>query len=244
MAAQRLTDLGAWPGDDVEHPGRQPGLRGELGQTQRGQRRVRGRLEHHGVARRDGRPELPGRDDQGIVPGHDRRHDAHRLPGDQPELVRGTRRDLVVALVDGLAVPGQAIGRLRDIDPDRVADRVPGIEALQQAQVLQVVAHEIRPADHHALPLDRGEVAPAAVLERGARGADRPVDVFGIACRDLGHHRAVARRDVGAAPAGRGGHERAVDERVRRRHDRPGTGQPVIEPEATRVGRGARGHAA
>ena len=65
-------------GDDVEGAGGQE-LRGELGEAERALRRGVARLEHHGVAGREGRPDLPHRHQQRVVPRRHLADDADRL---------------------------------------------------------------------------------------------------------------------------------------------------------------------
>src|SRR6184192_4466087 len=68
-------------GNDVEDA-RGEDVRGQLRQSQRGQRRPLGGLQHHAVSGSQRRPHLPDRHHQRIVPGRDRAHHAHRLPPD------------------------------------------------------------------------------------------------------------------------------------------------------------------
>ena len=58
-------------GDDVDHAVGDAGLGDQLGQPQRGQRRLLGGLEHHGAAGRQRRAELPRRHQQREVPRDD-----------------------------------------------------------------------------------------------------------------------------------------------------------------------------
>ena len=64
---------------DVEHAGRKADLLRDLGERQRGQRRLARRLDDDRVAARQRRRDLPRRQQQRKVPRHDRRDDADRL---------------------------------------------------------------------------------------------------------------------------------------------------------------------
>lgn len=77
-ASARPGDL-AGAVEDVHDSGRQPRLRGELGEAQDRQRRLLGRLDDDGVPARRGRGELPGRHEQRVVPRDDRGAHAHGL---------------------------------------------------------------------------------------------------------------------------------------------------------------------
>ena len=68
-------------------------VREAVGQHQRGERGELRGLAHHGVARRQRRRELPGEQQQRVVPGHDRAHHADRLLHHQRELGGLDRRD-------------------------------------------------------------------------------------------------------------------------------------------------------
>ena len=61
-------------------------------------------------------PSFQARDDQRVVPRHDRGDDADRLAGDQRQRVGAGRADLAVGLVDRLGVPLEGRRRARDVD--------------------------------------------------------------------------------------------------------------------------------
>ena len=81
--ARMLDEVGAGgravTGDDVDRAGREADLRRELGEPQRGHRRLRVGLEHDRATGRERRRELPGRHQQRVVPGDDLAGDADRL---------------------------------------------------------------------------------------------------------------------------------------------------------------------
>ena len=167
------------------------------------QRRLARGLEHDRVARRERRPELPGGDDQRVVPGHDRGDHADRLAGDERQRVRSGRADLAVDLVDRLRVPLEGRGGARDVHPERVADRLADVERLEQRQLVEVLADELRQPQQDALARGRRLVRPAPVVERPAGGRHRAVDVLGVALGDRRDPRPVATGDVVERPARR-----------------------------------------
>ena len=79
MLDQPLPDDRARPDDDVQDALRDPGLERELGKAQGRERRQLGRLEHDGVPAGERGAELPARDVEREVPGHDQADDAERL---------------------------------------------------------------------------------------------------------------------------------------------------------------------
>jgi hypothetical protein len=89
-------------GDDIQSAGREADLDGELGQANRGQRRLRVGLEHDGAARRERGGELPGRHHQWVVPGDDLSRDPDGLlqrveeegAADRVRAARRSRRSL------------------------------------------------------------------------------------------------------------------------------------------------------
>ena len=78
-AASAAPAVSPKPGDHVDHAVGHAGLGDQLGQPQRGQRGLLGRLEHHGVAGGQRRAELPRGHQQREVPRDDLPDDADRL---------------------------------------------------------------------------------------------------------------------------------------------------------------------
>ena len=107
------------------------------------------------------------------------------------------------SLVDGLGVPLEGRRGARDVDVERVADRLADVERLEQGQLVEVLADELGEPEQDPLAGRRRLVAPAPVVERAAGRRDRAVDVLGAALGDLGDARAVAAGDVVERPAGR-----------------------------------------
>ena len=66
-------------GDDVHHPVGKSRLLDQFAEPQRGERRLLGRLQNHGAAGGERRPEFPCRHQQGEVPRDDLAHHTNRL---------------------------------------------------------------------------------------------------------------------------------------------------------------------
>ncbi len=158
--------------------------------------------------------ELPGGDDQRVVPRDHRTDNAERLASDQRERIRPGRRDLSVDLVDRLGVPRDALARARDVDVPRVGDRVTDVGRLELCEVLGVRVDELGPSQQDALSLERIGERPRAVVERAPRGAHREVDVLARAPRHLGNRVTVPGRDVRERSPIGGRDKPSPDERV------------------------------
>ena len=236
VAGQRVAEHGARPGHDVEDAIRQAGLRGQLGESQRGQGRLRRGLQDDGVAGGQRGAELPGRDDERIVPGHDRRDDADRLAGDERQGIGPGRAHLAVHLVDRLGVPTDRLGGRWHVDRERVPDRLTDIERLEQRQLLEVRPDQLGQAEEHALALAGRAIGPATVIEGVARCGDRAIDIDRRRLGDRGDPRAIATGDVVERPARCGGSEAAIDEQFRPRRQEGGSLLPIGEGQLGRGG--------
>jgi hypothetical protein len=188
---QRLSGFLAKAGHHIQHARRNPGLQCQFAEAQRRERRLFGRLQHHRIARQQRGTHLPGGDDQRIVPGHDRAHDTERLAPHQRQVLRPGRGDFVVELVGEFTVIGDAGRGGWDVGTERVADRLPHIERLEQGEVVEVIAHQLRKPQQHPLALLRFHVAPAALVERPARRGHGVVDILCLAAGDGGQFAAV-----------------------------------------------------
>ena len=183
MADDRLAHAGTVAGDDVEHARRQD-VGDQLGEPQRRDRRQLGRLEHHDVARRQRRADLPDRHHQRVVPRRDLADDAQRLAPDQ-------RRVALAVLAGQRAVQrarrageeAQLVGAHRHLlGGQRV--RLADVDRLERGELLDVVVDDVGHGQEQLLA-----AAGRRVAERdpgGARGGDRALDV---GARPLGHAR-------------------------------------------------------
>ncbi len=162
------------------------GFERQLGQAQRGQRRLLGRLEHHRISHRQGRAQFPGGHDHREVPRHHQPDHADRLFHDQRQIVGAGRADLAIHLVAGLAVILDAVAGGADVDGQRVRDRLAHRDGFQQRQLFLVGAHQLGEFQQNAFTLPRLAAGPAPILEGGAGGLDGLVDDAGVALGDFG----------------------------------------------------------
>ena len=144
-------------GDDVDDARRQVGLPADVGEQQRGERRGLGRLEHHGVARRERRRDLP------------RQHEHREVPrdhlGGDAERARVGPEPRVLELVGPAGVVEEVRGDQRDVDVARLLDRLAVVEGLEHGELARAL-------------LDRG-----ARCGRGTSRARRPRSSTRRACR-------------------------------------------------------------
>jgi hypothetical protein len=98
----------------------------------------------------------------------------------------------------------------RHISSPRDRDRLAVIQRLQLGQLVGVIQDQVTDPPDDPAALGRGQSAPRPVIEGSARGADRPVDVLGVALGDAGERLAggrirrlerLARRRVDPLPA-------------------------------------------
>jgi len=232
---QWAAGFGAVTGHHVEHPGGNPRLHGQLGQAQRRQRRLFTGLEHHRVACRQRRGDLPGGHDHRVVPRNDHPHHPHGLAGDERQGGIGRGGDLVVHLVRGLAIPAQAVGRAVHVHPLGVFDGLAHVEGLGQGQLVAVSLHQLGKLDEDALAHGGRLASPTAVLEGDACGLHRGVDIGGVPTGHLRQHPSVHRRHVVKHGTAARGHTLAIDEgtaietkRLRiERHGKPAAGAAI-----------------
>ena len=140
--------------DQVEHARRATGIDEQLGQPGTRQRRLLGRFEHHAVAGRQNRRQLPHRHQQWVVPGRDGAHHAHGFMRDQVQAARCGMGDCAFHLVNALGKKTQGLGDFRQVDVEHIADRLAHVERLQQGQFVGMLLDQIGQAQQHihALP--------------------------------------------------------------------------------------------
>ena len=159
---QRRADGVAATADDVDDARRKQ-LRADGGELERRERRLLGRLEHHGVARGERRRHLPGRHHQWIVPGRDRRDHADGIAADHAGEARQIfARDRAMHRARSAREEAEHIGDRGDLVVQRRVQRL--------AAVLRFEAREL-----HGLGFDAiGELQQqrAAILRHG-RGPAR-----------------------------------------------------------------------
>ena len=182
MAHEAGADRFAVAGDDVEDAGGED-VGGELGEAQRGERRLLRRLEDHRVAGGQRRADLPDRHHQRVVPRRDRGDDAHRLAagerGVAGEVLAG---GLALHAARGAGEEAQVVDQERDLalgEPVRLAD----VRGLEEGELVGVRLDPVGELQQHPGALAGGAVEPA--LEGVMRGVDGALDVLGAAHRHL-----------------------------------------------------------
>jgi hypothetical protein len=147
----------------------------------------------------------------GTVPRHDRTDDTDRFAHflhDQPGHGRG---DSAMQL----GRPARIIVGERDRELDqevRVSAHDPAVEHVQIHQRIAIVGEQDRQAAQSFFAFRRRQIAPAAVLESNARGADCAIDIGGGAARDVREDAAGPGLVIGEALARQGRHGLAFDE--------------------------------
>ena len=212
VAAKGLSRRFAEAGKHIQDAVRHSGFGGQFGDAERGERRLLGGLQDDGIARGEGRAELPGGHHQGIVPRHHGGHHADGLAGDQGHRVRAIGRNFVILLVGCFAVPLDGLRGGRNVAARRGGDGLSHVEGFEQGQFVAVLEDEFGEARQHLLALLRMAGAPAALFEGRAGRRNGAVHVLRIAFRDLGQHTAIDRRDAVEGPARGRRHVPAVDE--------------------------------
>src|SRR6202035_254627 len=170
----------------------------QLGELERRQRRVRGRLVDYGVAAGEGRGDLPQRLDEGEVPGGD--------GGDHPDRLAqrvgedegaADRQGLAGHLVGPAGEVAQGVDGRRDVDVARLEDRLAVVEGLQERELVDARLQGVGDLPQQAPALAGGELLPIA-RERRLGGGDGAVDV-GSSRRGDGADHLLGRRVLGRA---------------------------------------------
>ncbi|CAM2145607.1 hypothetical protein PT2222_170164 [Paraburkholderia tropica] len=187
--------------------------RDQLGELERGKRRLLGRLEHDRVARRDGGRELPRGHHQRIVPRCDRGDHAQRIAADHARVARQIfARDRAVLRA----------ARARE-EAEHVGDR--GDFVVERAEIRLAAIERFEPREFGGARLDgvgeleqqRGAILRRAARPRGPRAARGGGGRLHLFERRLGHERDhFARRrieNVFLAAVAR--HEFTADQQVR-----------------------------
>ena len=153
-----LPDHGAGPDDDVDDPLGDPRLERELGQPQGRERRELGRLEHDGVPAGERRAELPARDIEREVPGHDQPDDAERLVEGGCDAARDGNR-VPAVLVDRAGVVVEDLGDHADLAA-RADDRLADVLRLDAGELLGVLFDQPGERPEQPCPVLRRQVPP------------------------------------------------------------------------------------
>ena len=209
---QRRARHRSGPEHEVRHPVGKAGLGEDVHEQHRGVRRELAGLEDEGVARGEGRRDLPGGLQQRVVPGRDESADTDRLVADPAHDVRVAGVDHPSGRVAGeLAEVAEAVRDVGHVEP-ALDEPLAGVEGLRAGERLGAVADQVGDPEQQVAACGGRGARPGTVVERPPGRRDRPLDV---PRRGLGHRadvRAVGRAADLADVTGRGRHPRAVDE--------------------------------
>jgi ParB family chromosome partitioning protein len=155
---QPAPDDGALADEDVQDALGQPRLERQVSQPQCRERCQLCRLQHDRVAARERRRDLPRRDVEREVPGHDRGDDAERLPEGHVDAARDRDR-LAVVLVDRSGVEVEDLRHHRHLAAG-ARDRLADVPRLDARELLGVLLDERRQAAQEARAVGRRDRAP------------------------------------------------------------------------------------
>ena len=147
-------------------PGRQVGLAADVGEEQRAEGRRRGGLEDDGVARGEGRGDLPREHQQREVPGDDLGRNAERL--------RDAAGERVLELVGPAGVVPAGSRGERHVDVTRLLDRLAGVHRLQDREFAPPLLEDPGDPEEVLGSLAAGHVAPGAARAAGPPGRPCP----------------------------------------------------------------------
>ena len=213
MLDERLAHRRPGARDDVEHARRQPDLDRDLTERDGRQRRLAGRLEDDGVAARQRRRDLPCRQEQRKVPGHDGGDDANRFAERVGEVVALDGNRLPHHFVGPAGEVLEALGRRRNLDVPRLADRFPVVNGLEPGHLVGLLHQAIGQPAHETPALARRHLSPGTVERRAGRSHGR-VHVRRTGRRDRGNHLFGRRIDDVHRLARRRGTPLVIDEEV------------------------------
>ena len=172
---ERRAGAGAVAGHEVDHAGRQAGVGQRLHEVDGRERRLLGRLEHHGVAADQGREDLPGGHRDREVPGGDQPAQADRLADRHRELVAqlGRRR----LAVEAAALAGH---QLRHVDgflhvAAGLGDDLAHLARHVAREPVLALGEQLRRPEQDVGPLRGRHLPPRGVGLR--RRGDGPIDV-------------------------------------------------------------------
>ena len=172
--------LGAAAGDHVEHPIRQPTFDADLRQAQQRQRGCFRRFQHHRIAHRQSRCQLPGANHQRKVPGHNGAHYPDRRAMHQPQHIRLRRCYLARHLIQGFGVIAKGAGRRTWFGLQRHVEFGAIVAHTQHRQFHRFGLNTVSDAVQHFLACGGGLPRPAAIVIGPPRRSD---SAFNIRCR-------------------------------------------------------------
>ena len=169
----------------VQHALGDARLERQLGQAQGGKRRLLSGLEYHAIACRQGGCQFPGGHVQREIPRHHRCNHAQCFAGNGRQRVVGSRRDLIIELVQGFTVPGENMGRAGYVDVIGVHYRLAHVQGVQQCEFFAVGHQQVGEFDQDFFAFAWRHAPPRAVVKGAACGAHCQVDLRCTAGGDL-----------------------------------------------------------
>ena len=199
MKAQCLPGHRALPGDQVQNAVGQAAFGADLHQPQQAERCHLGGFEHHRIARRQRRRDLPRGNHQREIPRHDRPDHADRLAVDQPQNPGLRRGDFAGQFVDRLGIEPKGRGGAARLGLDRHADLGAVVAHPAHGQRQRLGLDRVGNLVQHFLALDRGGAGPDPRLEHATGRGHGGIDIRRAGIGDAAQ----------ALPVNRRGHDHA-----------------------------------
>ena len=193
VAGQSIADFVTVAGDDIDCASRKTRFSGQLCDTQQRQTGVLGRLDDADVARGQGTGNAAAKNLHRVVPRNDVTGHAVRLAPGHHAVTILVRKRIAVQLVAGTGIKLEITHQCGGVGA-RLFQRFAAVAHLDLRQIFGVRRHAHGQSHHQAATLGCAEPAPDRV-KTIARGANRDVDVVGIAALDLVEGLAVGRVD-------------------------------------------------
>ena len=169
-------------GDDVEHTSREASFSNEISQTQRGERRLLGRLQHNGATRSKSWRNLEARHQQREVPGNDLRTNANWLLDRVAE--HGTCGHSVGSGRFATNLRGPAChetdlaNRTGNVDSTGHALWLAIVDRFQFSKLVRMGFQKIGQSVHRAIANHRGKVGPAAIVKSSTSCGNSAVHIL------------------------------------------------------------------
>ncbi len=201
VRGQRRPRHRAGPREHGEHAVGNPGAEREFGQPQRRPGRGVGGFQQQAVARREGRPDLPRRHRQRVVPRQDGRTDADGFQQGHGQRVcrpaLGAAGDGGGELVRGVGEPPQRLHRPRQVVLPHLRHRPAGLPGVQRGEFVGGVLDEVGEPAQHGGAFAHRPLRPGPGREHPAGPGHGRVDPGRVVDGDVLHHRARRRVDEG-----------------------------------------------
>ena len=170
MAGQGIAQCPAGSSDDIEDARRQTSLGQYLGQFQRQQRGIAGRLEHDRVPGHQRRQTFPGGNGDREVPGRNRGDDTYRLLQDEHPAAMVARQNVAL---DPPPLPGEPLdigGGVIDLRT-RFGERLALLGGQQHRERLAMRADGVAPALQYRRPVPGRPRRPGRTTSAARRRA-------------------------------------------------------------------------